>query len=93
MDRELYYDAGKATYAKAMKELWPSEWDHVNYETVGDHAQAMLGLFWLNRYHGKDMSPLAHWFIEQFEFYITLVYLLDDLRTFEQMMTCSVVFW
>ena len=85
---ELYYDPGNATYAKAMKELWPLyEWDHMNDETIGDHAEAMLGLFWLHRYHGKDMPSLAHWFIEQFELFITLVYMLEDMTMFEKMMS------
>ena len=62
----------------------------MNDETVGDHAVAMLGLFRLNRYHGMDMPPIVHWFIEQFEFYVTLVYVLGDMPKFEKMMSRSV---
>ena len=89
--RELYYDPGNATYAKAIKELWPScNWDNMNDETVGDHAEAMLGLYWLHRYHGMNMPKIVHWFIEQFELYVTLVYVLDDKPMFQEMLSRSV---
>ena len=89
---ELYYDPGNAIYAKAIKEIWPFyeyEWNHMNDETVGDHVEAVLGLFWLHRYHGKDMPDIVHWFIEQFELYVTLVFVLEDMLMFEEILSRS----
>ena len=49
----------------------------------------MLGLFWLYRNDGEDMPSLAHGFMEQFELYVALVYVLEDMPTFEKMMSQS----
>ena len=91
-EAELYYDPGNKVYTAVLKELWPlTEWDGMSQVVIGDHAEAFLGLYWMHRFKGKakELPGIVHWFIEQLEYYVALVFVLEDAKLLNRMMSAA----